>query len=99
YDAMHIHIGQSGELRVPRVHAPDMTAERYLQTTAMVRVIEVVVSLRIRAESRIVGVGRERQGGAAAPTADELCGNQFPFLIRASIRMEEAIERNDARPI
>src|SRR4051812_9243634 len=96
---MDIHIGQSGELRVPWVHAPHMAAERYLQTTAIVGVIEIVVSQWIGAESRIVGVGRQRQRGAAAPTADEFCGKQLPFLVGASIPVEESIEGTDARLI
>src|SRR6476620_7423942 len=96
---MHIHIRQAGEFRVPRVHAPDMAAEGYLQPTAVVGVIEIVVPLRIRTESGVVGVGRQRQRSAAAPTADQLCCQQFPFLIRASIRAKESIEGTDARLI
>src|SRR4029077_7995174 len=50
-------------------------------------------------QSGIVGVRRQRQRGATAPTADELCGQQLPFLIRASIRVEESIEGTDPRLI
>src|SRR5262249_58583362 len=32
-DAMDVHIGETRELRVPRVHASDMASERYLQAT------------------------------------------------------------------
>ena len=80
YDAMHIHIGQAGEFCVPRVHAPDMAAERHLQTTAIVGVSEIVVPPRIRV--RVVGVGRRRQRGAAAPTADQSFAAAAPVLIR-----------------
>ena len=84
---------------VPRVHAPDVASERHLPATRVVRVIEVVVPLRVRAECRIVDVRRQRQRGAAAPAADQLRGEQFPFFLGASIRLEESIERADARLI
>src|SRR5262249_11990427 len=41
----------------------------------------------------------QRQRGAAAPTAHELCSKQLPFLISISIRVEESIEGTDARLI
>ena len=74
-------------------------AERHLPAMRVVRVIEVVVPLRVRAERRIVGVRRQRQRSAAAPTADQLRGEQFPLFLGASIVAEEAIERADARLI
>ena len=43
--------------------------------------------------------GAKRQRGAAAPTADQLRGDQFPFFLGASIGPEESIERADARLI
>src|SRR4029453_14544177 len=64
-----------------------------------VRVVEIVVSPRVRAESGVVGVGRQRQRGAAAPTSDELRGQQLPFFLRASIRVEKSIEGAHARLI
>src|SRR5215471_16421867 len=52
-NAMDVHIGQTREFRVPRVHTPDMASERYLQAARVIRVIEVVVPLRVRAEGTI----------------------------------------------
>ena len=43
--------------------------------------------------------GAKRQRRAAAPAADQLRGDQFPFFLGASIRPEESIERADARLI
>ena len=76
-----------------------MASERHLPATRVVRVIEVVVPLRVRAERGVVDVRRQRQRGAAAPTADQLRGEQFPFFLGASIRPEESIEGADARLI
>src|SRR4030095_13727725 len=42
---------------------------------------------------------RKGQRGPAAPAADQLRGDQFPFFIGAAIRVEESIERTDARLI
>src|SRR5262249_28198186 len=62
----------------------------------VVRVIEVVVPLWVRTERRVVDVRRQGQRRAAAPTADQFCGDQFPFCIGASIGAGESIERADA---
>ena len=97
--AMQVDVGQPGEFRVPRVHAPNMASERRLPAARIVRVVEVVVSLRVRTERRVVDVRRQRQRGAAAPTADQLRGEEFPFFFGASIRLEESIEGADARLI
>ena len=43
--------------------------------------------------------GAKRQRRAAAPAADQLRGEQFAFFLGASIRLEESIERADARLI
>ena len=96
---MHVDVGQAGEFRVARVHAPNMASERHLPATRVVRVIEVVVPMRVGAERRVVDVRRQRQRGAAAPAADQLRGEQFPFFLGAAIRLEESIERADARLI
>src|SRR5215813_12022761 len=93
---MDIHVGQPGEFRVPWVHAPDMRSERHLPPMWIVRVIEVVVSLRVRTERGVVGVRSQRQGGAAAPTPNQLCGDQFTFFLGVSISAQETIERADA---
>src|SRR5215467_9970842 len=94
---MDVHIGETRELSVPWVHAPEMASERYLQATRVLRVIEVVVPLRVGAQGTVVDIRRQRQRGTAAPTADQLRCEQFPFLFRTSIRPEESIEGPDAR--
>src|SRR5262249_38886326 len=99
YQTMEIDVGEAGQVGVARVHAPDVGAKRDLPAMRVIRVIEVVVPLRVRAEARIVDVRRERQRGAAAPTADQFCGNQFAFFVIASIGPEESIERTHARLI
>ena len=65
----------------------------------IVRVVEVVVPFRVRAERRVIDVRRQRQRCAAAPAADQFRGDQFPFFLGAAIRPEESIERADARLI
>jgi hypothetical protein len=82
---MDVDVGQTREFRVARVHAPDMASERHLPATRIVRVVEVVVPLRVRAERGIVDVRRQRQRRAAAPAADQLRGEQFPFFFSAPI--------------
>src|SRR5882672_2236517 len=99
YQAMYVDVSQTGEFRVPRVHAPDMASERYLPATRVVRVIEVIVALRVGAERRIVYIRRQRQRGAAAPTAHQFRGDPFPFFLGAAIRPKESIERAHARLI
>ena len=82
-EAMQVDVGQPGELRVARVHAPNVASERRLPATRVVRVVEVVVPLRVGAERRVVDVRRQRQRRTAAPTADQLRGEQFPFFLGA----------------
>ena len=84
---------------MPKIHAPNMASEWRLPATRVVRVIEVIVPLRVRAECGIVDFRRQGQRGAAAPTPDQLRGEQFPFGLAASICPEESIERADARLI
>jgi hypothetical protein len=96
---VQIDIGQTGQLGVARVHAPDVGSERNLPAMRIVRVVEVVVPFRVRAERRVIDVRRERQRCAAAPTADQFRGDQFPFFLGAAIRPKESIERADARLI
>ena len=70
-----------------------------LPAVRIVRVVEVVVALRVRAECGVVDVRRQRQRRAAAPTADQLRGDQFTFFLGASVGPKESIERADARLI
>src|SRR5262245_36481396 len=96
---MDVDIGQPGELRVPRVHTPDMRSEWHLPSLRVVGIVEIVVAPGVGAERRIILVRRQRQRSTAAPTADQLRGDQLAFFLGASIRSEEAIERGDARLI
>src|SRR5262249_13480256 len=98
-DAVYVHIRQPGELRVPRVHAPDVASERRLTAARVPGVIEIVVPVRIRAERGIVHVRSQGQRSAAAPATHQLRGQQFPLFLRGSMRVEESIEGAHARLI
>ncbi len=74
-----------------------MASKGHLPAMRVLCVIEVVVPLRVRAEGGIVGVRRQGQRSAAAPAADQLRGDQFPFFLGAAVRVEESIEGADAR--
>ena len=51
------------------------------------------------APSAGLSLRRQRQRGAAAPPADQLRGEEFPFCFGVSVRLEESIERPDTRLI
>src|SRR5262249_26320846 len=70
-----------------------------LPAALVIRVAEIVVPLRVVAEGGVVDVRRQRQRGAATPTADQLCGEQFPFFVGMPVRPEESIEGAHARLI
>src|SRR5689334_16081424 len=93
---MNVDISQPREFRVSRVHPPDMTSERHLPPARVVRVIEVVVSLRVSADRGVIDFRRERQRRATAPAANELGGEQFAFFLGAAMRLKESIEGADA---
>src|SRR5262245_31135062 len=76
-----------------------MASKRRAPATRVVRVVEVIVSVRVRTECRVVDVRRQHQRGTAAPAADQLRGDKFPFFLGASIRPQESIERADPRLI
>ena len=92
---MDIDVGQAGELGVPRVHPPDVASERRLESAHVVRVVEVVVPPRVRAQDRVVALRRQGQRGAAPPPADQLGGEQLPLLLGAAMGSEEPIEGAD----
>ena len=50
YDPVYVDISQPREFRVSRVHPPDMTSERHLPPSRVVRVVKVVVSLWVGAD-------------------------------------------------
>src|SRR5512140_3781579 len=66
------------------IDTPDVTAYRSLLTVQVVfEIREVVVTLGIGDDRRIVGVGRERKGTPTAPAAHHLRRNLFlPRVIR-----------------
>ena len=71
-----LHIDSS----VARVHPPYVRTKRSgVAKGIRLRIIEIIVALRIGGEGRIVLVGCQRQGSAAAPAAHQFCGN--PFLL------------------
>src|SRR5690349_9244428 len=96
---MDVDIGQPREFRVARVHPPHVTSERRLPTARVIRVIEVVVSLWVSAERSVIDIRREGQRRAAAPAADQLRREKFPFCFSASIRPKESIKRTHPRLI
>src|ERR1043165_1180910 len=73
-----------------------MTAERHLPAPRVVGVIEVVISVWVGADHGVVDFRRERQRRATAPTADQLCGEQFSLCLGGAIRLEESIEGTHA---
>ena len=58
-------------------------------------VVEVVVSLQVRPEGRVVLLRRQDQRSTAPPAAHELRGDQFLFLGRLAVRAQEVAERAD----
>src|SRR5258706_16132745 len=76
-----------------------MASERGLPATRIVRVVEVVIPLRVRAEGGVIDVRRQHQRRTAAPAADQLRGDKFLFFLGVSTRPKEPIERADARLI
>src|SRR5262249_22706129 len=79
-ETMDVDVGQPGQIRIPRVHAPDMRSEWHLPPMRVIRIVKVVVSLRVGTERGIVLVRRQRQRRAAAPAADQLRGDQLTFF-------------------
>src|SRR5271169_1831388 len=50
YESMQVDVGQSSELCVARIHAPNVASARSLPATRVVRVVEVIIPLRVRTE-------------------------------------------------
>ena len=73
--------------------------ERHLPAMRVVRVVEIVVPLRVRAERGVVLIRCQRQRRAAAPAADQLRGEQFALFLGPAVLAEESIECADARLI
>src|SRR5262249_24204718 len=60
YEPMYVDVGQPGELRIARVHAPDMASKWDLPAMRVFCVVEVVVPLRVCTNSWIVLVRSQR---------------------------------------
>src|SRR5262249_22480343 len=98
-DAMEVHIGQLRQLRVARIHATRVRAERDSQSLRVAAIREIVVALRIGAERRIVVLWSQLERSTAAPTAYELGGEQLSLFVGRGVLLQEPIERSDGRLI
>src|SRR5260221_10864126 len=94
---MNVHVREHAHRRVPRIHATHVATQWHLFTAWILGVNEIVISLRILTERRIILCRCERQRRATAPAPDELCRQQFALLVGLSIFSEETVERSDAR--
>src|SRR6185437_16484620 len=70
-DPMNIDVSQPRQFRVSRIHAPDMTSERDLSAAFVVRVIEVVVSLRVGPDRGVINFRRQGQRCATTPATNQ----------------------------
>src|SRR6266446_4372067 len=96
-DAMDVHIRKHRHLRVARIHAAHVAAQRHPFALRITGVGEIVISLRIVAERRIVLCRRERQWRTATPAPDELRRQQLALLGGLAVRSQEPVERSDPR--
>ena len=80
---------------IARIDPADVRAEGALQSLHVIGIGEVVVAARVSSELRLVTVRRQRQGGAAAPAAHHLRGNQLLFLRRGCLRPQVSPKRGD----
>ena len=96
-DAMDVHVREHRHLGIAWVHPAHMAAERRLLAIRIVGISEVVVPLRVLAERRVVLHRREGQWRAAAPTAEELRGQQLTFFVGLRIVAQESVERANTR--
>src|SRR5258708_36570720 len=94
---MDVYISEDRHLRVARVHATHVAAQRHPFALRITGVGEIVISLRIFAERYIVLRRRERQWRAATPTPDELRRQQFALLVGLTVLSQEPVERSNPR--
>src|SRR3989454_12591822 len=94
---MDVHISEHRHLRVARVHATHVAAQRHPFALRITGVGEIVISLRIVAERRIVLRRRERQRRAATPAPDELCRQQLALMVGLTVLSQEPVERSNSR--
>ena len=77
---MQVDVGQLRELRVARVHAAHVTAERHLPSLRVGRIVEVVVTLPATEKSPDVKPGQgcagcRRRRACPAPANPYMAGN------------------------
>src|SRR5260221_4736742 len=94
---MDVYISEDRHLRVARVHATHVAAQRYTFALRISGVGEIVISLRIFAERHIVLCRRERQWRAATPAPDEFRRQQLALIVGLTVLSQEPVERSDPR--
>src|SRR5439155_18376830 len=96
-DAMDVHIRKYRHLRVARIHATHVAAQRHPFALRITGVDEIVISLRIFAERLIVLRRRERQWRTAAPAPDEFRRQQLALIVGLTVLSQEPVERSSPR--
>src|SRR5258706_91640 len=94
---MDVYISEDRHLRVARVHATHVAAQRHPFALRITGVGEIVISLRIFAERLIVLRRRDRQWRAATPAPDELRRQQLALLVGLTALSQEPVERSNPR--
>src|SRR6266404_469572 len=96
-DAMDVYIRKHRHLRVARIHATHVAAQRRLFALRITGIGEIVISLRIFAERPIVLCRREHQWCAATPTPNEFRCQKLALLVGLKVLSQEPVERSDPR--
>src|SRR6266404_3400987 len=91
-DAMDVYIRKHRHLRVARIHATHVAAQRRLFALRITGIGEIVISLRIFAERYIVLRRRERQGRAATPAPDEFRRQQLALIVGLTVLSQEPVK-------
>src|SRR6266446_8893728 len=94
---MDVHIRKHRHLRVARIHATHVAAQRHTFALRISGVGEIVISLRIFAERHIVLRRRMRQWRAATPAPDEFRRQQLALIVGLTVLSQEPVERSDPR--
>src|SRR5258705_12639679 len=94
---MDVYISEDRHLRVARVHATHVAAQRRPFALRITGVGEIVISLRIFAERYIVLCRREHQWRAATPAPDEFRRQQLALIVGLTVLSQEPIERSNPR--
>src|SRR6266550_3967867 len=94
---MDVYISEDRHLSVARIHAPHVAAQRLPFALRITGVREIVISLRIFAQHRIVLYRRERQWRAATPAPDEFRRQQLALIVGLTVLSQEPVERSNPR--